>query len=150
RGAPRLAWLEWTRATARIWFSHHRTRTFMASDALRSELLAAAKAHTPEHAAEIDLLLAHVATEDLAERDPRDVAGAAASMRHLSAQRLPAETKVRVFTPTLRENGWTSRRTIVEICTADSPFLVDSVTAAIARSGYSLHLLVHPLVEVRR
>src|SRR5690606_28899631 len=42
------------------------------------------------------------------------------------------------------------QRTIVDICTADAPFLVDSVTAAIARRGLSVHLVVHPVVSVSR
>ncbi|MUG03902.1 NAD-glutamate dehydrogenase, partial [Bacillus tequilensis] len=71
-------------------------------------------------------------------------------MRSLASQRQRGETLVSVFTPTLSEHGWTSRRTIVDICTDDAPFLVDSVTAAIAGQGLAAHLLLHPLVSVRR
>ena len=52
--------------------------------------------------------------EDLAEREPRDVVGAALSMRSLAARRRRGETRIAVFTPTLGEDGWTSRRTIVK------------------------------------
>ncbi|WP_240739805.1 NAD-glutamate dehydrogenase [Leucobacter triazinivorans] len=98
----------------------------------------------------IERLIGQVDEEDLREREPRDVVGAAQSMRLLAEQRAERETLVSVFTPTLREHGWTSRRTIVNICTDDSPFLVDSVAAAIARQGLSVHLLMHPVVSVRR
>lgn len=98
----------------------------------------------------MDRLLEHLDADDLAERGTRDIIGAISAMRALGAIRQPGETRVAVFTPTLREHGWTSRRTIVEICTDDSPFLVDSVTAAIARAELAVHLLMHPLVSVRR
>ena len=104
----------------------------------------------PSERGGVESLMSRLDAVDLAEREPRDVVGAALSMRTLAARRQPGETRVSVFTPTLSEHGWTSRRTIVDICTADAPFLVDSVTAAIARQGLAVHLLLHPLVSVRR
>src|SRR5690606_35670656 len=98
----------------------------------------------------VERVLEHVATEDLTERDPRDLLGAVASLHDFSATRLPQQTLVRVLSPSLRENGWTSRRSVVQICTDDSPFLVDSVTAAIAQDNLAVHLIVHPLLNVRR
>ena len=98
----------------------------------------------------VERVLEHVATEDLLEREPRDLLGAVASLRDFADRRRPGETLVRVFSPTLRETGWTSRRTIAQICTEDSPFLVDSVTAAIAQDTLAVPLLVHPLLVVRR
>ncbi|PRZ07797.1 glutamate dehydrogenase [Isoptericola sp. CG 20/1183] len=95
-------------------------------------------------------LLEAYAAEDLVEREPRDVVGAAASTVELASHRAPGQTLVRVFTPTVREDGWTSRRTVVDVCTDDAPFLVDSVDAAIARHGSTLHLLQHPVLAVRR
>ncbi|MDQ4215851.1 NAD-glutamate dehydrogenase [Microbacterium capsulatum] len=88
--------------------------------------------------------------DDVAEREPRDIVGAAVSLRSLAERRERGQTRIAVFTPTLSEHGWTSRRTIVDICTDDAPFLVDSAIAAVARQGLAVHLLVHPIVEVRR
>ncbi|GAA1979701.1 NAD-glutamate dehydrogenase [Microbacterium pumilum] len=104
----------------------------------------------PELASGLTSIIAGLNPEDLAEREPRDVVGAALSMRSLAARRDRGQTRIAVFTPTLSEDGWTSRRTIVNICTDDSPFLVDSVIAAVARQGLAVDLLVHPIVEVRR
>ncbi|UBH05946.1 NAD-glutamate dehydrogenase [Leucobacter sp. Psy1] len=117
---------------------------------VRAQILEAAGDLDPDLRRGVEHLLGQVATETLSEREPRDVVGAIRSMVELGARRSPGETLIRVFTPTLREHHWTSRRTIVDICTDDSPFLVDSVTAAIARLGSTVHLLVHPLVSVRR
>jgi glutamate dehydrogenase len=115
-----------------------------------NELREAIEALDPAVRPGIERLIGQVDEDDLREREPRDVVGSAQSMRALAGKRSQGETLVSVFTPTLREHGWTSRRTIVNICTDDSPFLVDSVAAAIARQGLSVHLLMHPVVSVRR
>src|SRR5690606_9545943 len=98
----------------------------------------------------LERLLKKLSDADLEDREPRDVVGAAGSMYELAVKRAPGETLVSVFTPTLAEHGWTSRRTIVNICTADSPFLVDSVGMTVAQQGLSVHALLHPVVSVRR
>jgi glutamate dehydrogenase len=92
----------------------------------------------------------HVPIEDLAEREPLDLAGAALSHKQLAAQRPQGTANVRVFTPTVDEYGWTSGHTVVEIVTDDMPFLVDSVTTELSRQERGIHLLVHPQVVVRR
>ena len=92
----------------------------------------------------------HVPIEDLAERHPLDLAGAALAHRQLALHRPRGTANVRVFTPTVDEYGWASGHTVVEIVTDDMPFLVDSVTAELARQERSIHLLVHPQVVVRR
>ncbi len=93
----------------------------------------------------------HVAPDDLVGRDPVDVSGAALSHRRL-ARRMPQGTaKVRVFTPSTKEDGWSaSGHTVVEVVVNDMPFLVDSVTAEITRHGHDIYLVVHPQVVVRR
>ena len=95
-------------------------------------------------------VLEKVDLEEFAEQEPRDVVGAVTSLQKLASRRQPDEKLVTVFTPTLREYGWSSQRTIIDICTADSPFLVDSVSAAIAGYGLPVHLLMHPIMSVRR
>ena len=92
----------------------------------------------------------HVADEDLAQRDPVDLAGAALSHRQLAAHRGGGQANVRVFTPTVEKNGWQTGHTVVEIVIEDMPFLVDSVTAELNRADRSIHLVVHPTVVVRR
>jgi glutamate dehydrogenase len=42
------------------------------------------------------------------------------------------------------------RRTVVHIVNDDMPFLVDSVTAELSRQGFAVHLLIHPILRVRR
>src|SRR5690625_558856 len=72
-------------------------------------------------------LLEHVATEDLAERPAEVMAGLVTTMRELAEHRDPEQTLIRVFNPDTGEHGWTTPHTIVQVCTDDMPFLVDSV-----------------------
>lgn len=88
--------------------------------------------------------------EDLAERDPADLYGAALSHWNFARQREPGKPRVRAFNPTVAEHGWQSTHTIIEIVNDDMPFLVDSVTMEVNRIGLTLHLIVHPLVAVER
>jgi glutamate dehydrogenase len=92
----------------------------------------------------------HVSEEGLVGRDPVDVFGAAVSQRRLADDRPVGTAKIRVFNPTLEGHGWTSVHTVVEVVTDDMPFLVDSITSALAQDGLSLHLVVHPQFIVER
>src|ERR1700679_3239510 len=74
----------------------------------------------------------NVDAEDLSARDPADLAGAALS--HLEfARKRRGRALVRVFNPTLREHGYTSPHTGIEMVNDDMPFLVDSIGLALAR-----------------
>ncbi|MDK1473878.1 NAD-glutamate dehydrogenase [Streptomyces sp. 549] len=92
----------------------------------------------------------HTAPEDLADRDPVDVLGAALSHHRLAQERPQGTANVRVYTPTVDENGWTCTHTVVEVVTDDMPFLVDSVTNELSRHGRGIHIVIHPQVVVRR
>jgi glutamate dehydrogenase len=92
----------------------------------------------------------HVAPEDIVGRNPVDVYGAAMSHRQLALTRPQGTAKVRVFTPSVDEHGWSSGHTVIEVVTDDMPFLVDSITAELARQDRYIHLVVHPQLFVRR
>ncbi|MFC3577949.1 NAD-glutamate dehydrogenase [Streptomyces yaanensis] len=92
----------------------------------------------------------HTAPEDLADRDPVDVFGAAFSHYRLAETRPQGTANVRVHTPTVEENGWTCSHSVVEVVTDDMPFLVDSVTNELSRQGRGIHVVIHPQFIVRR
>ncbi|HEX9179727.1 MAG TPA: NAD-glutamate dehydrogenase domain-containing protein, partial [Burkholderiales bacterium] len=93
---------------------------------------------------------AQVDPGDLAERAVADLYGAALSHWHF-LQRFPGgAARVRVYNPGLAEHGWQSSHTIIEIVNDDMPFLVDSVTMEVNRQGLTLHLIVHPVMQVVR
>jgi glutamate dehydrogenase len=91
-----------------------------------------------------------VPPEDLADRNPLDLYGAAVAHWNLAQQRAPGEAKVRVYNPEFEQHGWQSPHTVIEIVSDDMPFIVDSVTMDLTRKGYGIHLVIHPVVRVRR
>src|SRR4051812_7533162 len=93
---------------------------------------------------------AHVPAEDMRGRDPVNTAGAAQSHLEFAWRRPPGTALVRVISPQEEANGWSCPHSVVEVVTDDMPFLVDSVTAELNRQGFSIHLVVHPQLRVRR
>jgi glutamate dehydrogenase len=87
---------------------------------------------------------------DLVDRDPVQLYGAALGHWRLAQHRQAGVPAVRVYSPTVEDDGWESGATIVDIVTDDMAFIVDSVTMAAGVRGLDLHLLVHPIVEVCR
>ncbi|HEY7106833.1 MAG TPA: NAD-glutamate dehydrogenase [Acidimicrobiia bacterium] len=84
---------------------------------------------------------------DLMVLGPSDRAGAARSHAELAARREPGQAIVRVLNPSRSRDGWETPHTVVEVVTDDMPFLVDSLSALLARRGYEVHLLLHPVVD---
>jgi glutamate dehydrogenase len=82
--------------------------------------------------------------EDLAGHHPTELVAAAVSHRELARERLPGQLQMQVGEP------GPDRRTTIKIVVDDMPFLVDSVTGALAARNLDIHLLVHPMVVVRR
>ena len=93
---------------------------------------------------------AGVSPDDLVEREAGDLYGAAVAHLNLARRRAPGTPRIRVYNPQVEQHGWQSTHTIVEIVTDDMPFLVDSVRMVLNRRGYTIHLLVHPVMRFRR
>ncbi|HLY51112.1 MAG TPA: NAD-glutamate dehydrogenase [Solirubrobacteraceae bacterium] len=91
-----------------------------------------------------------VPEEDLGDRTQADLYGAAIAHWKLGLKRTPGEVKVRVYNPEGDRDGWSSPHTALEIVSDDMPFIVDSVTMELARQGYTIDLVIHPVMRVRR
>ena len=91
-----------------------------------------------------------VPAEDLADRSPLDLYGAAVAHWNLAQERKPGEVKVQVYNPQFEHHGWQSPHTVVEVVSDDMPFIVDSVTMALVREGYGIDLVIHPVIWVTR
>ncbi len=105
-----------------------------------------------------DALLAAFIGEYFREM-PNDDAGGrrlelayAAAVAHLDLGRVRqrGETLVQVLSPELERDGWESERSMLMFVTDDAPFLVDSVRMVLDRNELGIHLLVHPMLRVRR
>ena len=92
----------------------------------------------------------HVSPDDIIERNPRDLIGAVTSHRETARIRREGTSVVRAYTPTRERDGWTSDHSVIEIVTDDMPFLVDSVSGALAMMDRPIHLIVHPQIPVVR
>ncbi|MCZ6847526.1 MAG: NAD-glutamate dehydrogenase, partial [Alphaproteobacteria bacterium] len=92
----------------------------------------------------------HVPPHDLVEHSPDTLFGAALAHWKLGTTRIPGKPSVRVYNPSMKTDGWRADHTVVEIVTDDMPFLVDSVTAELNRQGLTVHLIIHPVLKVRR
>src|SRR5919202_1043415 len=90
------------------------------------------------------------APEDLAGRSPIDVYGSAVAHWGFAGRRRPGEAKIRVYNSQFEEHGWQSTHTVVEMVNDDMPFLVDSTRMEINRQGHAIHLMLHPVMKVRR
>src|SRR5689334_5598063 len=91
-----------------------------------------------------------VAPEDIIYTSFDTLLGGALSLWQLGGRRAAGKTTIRLFNPTVEANGWALEHTVIEIVNDDMPFLVDSVSAELNRLERSIHLLLHPVVRVRR
>ncbi|MBP5857975.1 NAD-glutamate dehydrogenase [Marivibrio halodurans] len=92
----------------------------------------------------------HTPPEDILDREPEDLYGAALSMWAFGQERTPGRPKIRVYNPRFEEHGWHSTHTVIEVVNDNMPFLVDSVTMELARQDLTVHLVVHPIFGVER
>ncbi len=107
-------------------------------------------ARAPEVAEFVRVLYANVAPDDLAGDSAENLYAAALSLWSFGAQRKPGAAKVRVYNPRPDEHGWISHHTIIEMVNDDMPFLVDSLTATLHRRDLTVHLVIHPILQVKR
>src|SRR5581483_2398902 len=91
-----------------------------------------------------------VGEEDLAERTSAVLSRAALEHFQFGAKRAPGQSLVRVFNPDPERDGFDSPHTLVMTVTDDMPFLVDSLGIVFGRAELAVHLIVHPVLEVRR
>ncbi|MDN5789934.1 MAG: NAD-glutamate dehydrogenase [Micrococcales bacterium] len=91
-----------------------------------------------------------VATEDLLDREPAELAAVALGHLRFAEERPTGTVSVRALNPTREANGWVSAYTVVEIVCDDMPFLVDSVVAALGGFDSGVHRIVHPQLPCHR
>ena len=93
---------------------------------------------------------ANVPPADIAQQSADNLFGAAASLWRFAQKRKPGQPKLRIFNPAKKEHGWRTSHTVIEILNDDMPFLVDSVTAELNYQGLTVHLVIHPIVNIER
>jgi glutamate dehydrogenase len=93
---------------------------------------------------------AQVPPNDIFATPEDDLLAAALSLWRYGQNRKGSGPKIRIFNPDAKKDGWSSPHTVIELVNDDMPFLVDSVTAELNRRNLTIHLVIHPVVAVRR
>jgi glutamate dehydrogenase len=89
-----------------------------------------------------------VPADELGAAQPVELVAAVRSHLAPAAGRVPGRALVRLLNPTLGEDGWSSRDTVVQIVTGDMPYLVESVVAELAWIKVSVRRLGHPIAAI--
>jgi glutamate dehydrogenase len=91
-----------------------------------------------------------VSADDIAARPLEQWVGLVLGLLDFVRVRKSGAPSIRVFNPTLEQNGWETTHTVIDILTDDMPFLVDSVGIAIAQANLLAHAVVHPVYSIER
>ncbi len=102
-----------------------------------------AKEQIPPFAVFIQQYYAHTNIEELKNRSIEDLAASVVSHWKLAYQRLPGQTKIHIFNPSIEKDAWESHYTILQLVTDDKPFLVDSIRMEINRQGFNIFFNNH-------
>jgi len=78
------------------------------------------------------------------------LAGMVANQFDFAFRRKSGELLLRVFNPAEKRDGWDCEHTVIELVNDDMPFLVDSVNLALSELEIAVHLMIHPVMRVRR
>src|SRR5690606_10784834 len=88
--------------------------------------------------------------DELPLHSPEAWAALANDFLDFARRRKPGTANVRLFNPAMKSHGWESSHTVLQVVNDDMPFLVDSVTMALADRGIGVHVLGHPVVPISR
>jgi len=91
-----------------------------------------------------------VAEEDLRLHEPRDLARAALAHFEFGRTRRGNQVLVDVAAPLDTAAATAAHRALVRVVSPDMPFLVDSIGMVFSALNIGIHLIVHPVLNVRR
>jgi glutamate dehydrogenase len=91
-----------------------------------------------------------VAEEDLRAHRAADLAAAALSHLEFGRRRTGSSVLVDLAPPLEAESTTASHRVLLRVVGPDMPFLVDSIGIVFSQMNIAVHLIVHPVLGVRR
>ena len=107
-------------------------------------------AHRKQLTAFVSAYFSRLDNAETAALSPEDAAGLALSHWQLARTRDNSQPLHKVFNPSMDSQGWHSLHTVIQVVATDQPWLVSSLQSALAREGHFVHLLVHPVLAVKR
>lgn len=113
---------------------------------------AASTSHKKNVRSFIERFYANTAPEDILKVPADDLLASALSAWSHIQKRAPRKALVKVFNPSAlsKNKSWNCPHTVVEIVNDDMPFLVDSVTAALNEMNLTIHIVIHPVINISR
>lgn len=95
----------------------------------------------------VPAFLEHLGGSDLASRSPDYLTRMIRNELDLAARLDPDQVRIRIEA----RADWVPRHAgIIEVVTADRPFLVDTILVTLDRLGWSIGEVIHPVLGVRR
>jgi glutamate dehydrogenase len=137
-------------STKRVAVPKHATARFDLSPILESLRKRVPRARAAEAEAFARGFYQRMTREEYQQHGPDGWAALAAGMLDFAGTRKANKANVRLFNTTMKEHGWESPHTVLQVVNDDMPFLVDSVTMALAEMGIGVHVLGHPVVPLAR
>ncbi|HZW17995.1 MAG TPA: NAD-glutamate dehydrogenase, partial [Luteimonas sp.] len=110
----------------------------------------AGKAGQDDAIAFADAFYNRLTPDELPLHSPDGWAALATDFLDFARSRKRGTANVRLFNPSEKTHGWDSPHTVLQIVNDDMPFLVDSVTMALAELGIGVHVLGHPVAPITR
>lgn len=98
----------------------------------------------------VEVYFLRVPVEEMQRQNSHSLAGMIVSQLAFLSTRKPGASLLRVFNPDKQRHAWDSEHTIIEMVNDDKPFLVDSATLSLSELNLGVHLIVHPVIRVRR
>ncbi|HSJ51864.1 MAG TPA: NAD-glutamate dehydrogenase [Actinomycetota bacterium] len=91
-----------------------------------------------------------LAPDDLAQVGSDGLAGLIRCAFELADDRKPRDVAVRVFTPSVAEDGFQALGTVLQTNCVDAPFLFDSVEEELEARGLQIRRAIHPVLGLER
>ena len=91
----------------------------------------------------------NISLNDLKKLEKSDLLKIVEEVTTLILNKKDGATKISFFTTSIHEK-YDITQTSLAIVNNDKPFLVDSIVAAIVRLGYSIDILIHPILAIER
>ena len=91
-----------------------------------------------------------LAPSDIVDLDVDELLGIVLGAFRLADGRGSSDVAVRVFTPTIGQDGYQTLGSVLETNTLDSPFLLDSVNAELEARGVTVRRVIHPVIGTER
>ncbi|GAB3384227.1 NAD-glutamate dehydrogenase [Lysobacter fragariae] len=108
------------------------------------------KARHAEGEAFINAFYRRMSEDELPQHSADGWAALAVDFLDFARARKPGSALVRLFNSNIKTHGWESPHTVLQVANDDMPFLVDTVTMALAEQGIGVHVLGHPVVTFQR